>query len=203
MDLLGELAAAIAVFSTLGALARWAVRRVRRPLADNAEGHDERMRRQRASALGLRIADVDVERALATFGRVPLERPPQTSIFMSIRSFLQHLACRPSSPKPAFAVSSCERTSENDDGSAGTSLFGGFVLRIALHKSEHREHFIRSIGSSIDGMNRTIAVCSPNQLSYPGSRIRCYLVDAARRIHQTNDFHAQRLRLNSSACRAA
>lgn len=149
--------------------------------------------------LGLRIAHVDVEQALAAFGRVPLERPPQTSLYRTVRRFLQHVACRPSSPKPAFAVRSCRRESDGRGTGAEASHVGGFHLTIELGCGEHPEHFRRSLSSTVDSTKRVLAVCSPDQLPHPDSRVRCYLVNAERdRICLTESDDALRLRLASA-----
>ena len=167
-------------------LCRWIWRSAARPRRFARRPGSGTSGRGAASALDLRMAQVDIGQSLARYGRVPIERPPKSSFFANVGRFLRQVTCGPSSPKPAFAVRSLERTpSGADEAEPG---LGGFRLTVELHEAEHCEHFRRSIRTSADGSRRTVAVCSPDRLSSPGNRVRCYLVNAElRRIRGVGD----------------
>ncbi len=87
---------------------------------------------------------------------------------------------RPSSPKPAFVIRTCERLPSADVPGDEVRLLGGFRLKIRLHPSEHPEHLRRSIARPYGPTARTLAVCTPDELAQLSGRVQCHLIEAAR-----------------------
>ena len=178
------------VLSPILSIVTWyaSMRLAARPSSSSHLSRRDKEDREKSSAtLDLRLASADIAQAVARYGRVPIERPLQTSFLGAIRRLMREMECGPSSPKPAFAVRSCERTPPTAHGDgrfpplAGQmdkAGVGGFRLSVKLHEGEHREHFVKSVNASGGGVRRTVAVCSPDQLSWLGNRVRCYLVYA-------------------------
>lgn len=117
---------------------------------------------------------------IGTNGKVPSDHFVSGSLISRIWGRGNALFLTPSAPKFAFATPSCERQPPSADGTSPLVVrLGGFWLKLRLHPSEHAKHLRRSIRWPAKDKQRTLAVCSADDLVKPAGIVDCYVVQTA------------------------
>ena len=155
---------------------------VRRRWQSNRTFVDRRKRLAWSSISYLRPAKTDAPLRIDAYGRVPLEPKQQDSRYSFLRVIAVLMMLRPSSPKPAFVITDCERVPATRDSSGG-----GFRLKIRLGHGEHAAHFRKSVEKACWGHERVLAICTPEQLTKLSAHVPCFLVEVPQRRHIGED----------------
>ena len=117
--------------------------------------------------------------------RVPLEYNLGISRLTDILVYIRAFFLRPTYPKPAFAVTRFEIVPESvlvhqqqDADHQHAFTPGGYRLYVWLDPGESRRHFMRSMRAGTLTGERTIVVCSPEELAHPWNPVRRFNVYA-------------------------
>ena len=169
-----------AVWKSLGRQ-RERLKKTRRDLSTPSELSGLRGGLRRASRLRP-VSGTDPEQ-IRRLRRVPLEYNLGISRLSDLLVHIRMFFLSPTYPKPAFAITQFKIVSESmliqqqqDADHQHAFTPGGYRLYVWLDPGESRRHFMRSMRAGTLAGERTIVVCSPEELAQPWNPVRCFNV---------------------------
>ena len=114
---------------------------------------------------------------IRTLGRVPLEHNYGQSKLLDFCISARLARLRPSSAKPAFAITNWELTRSAEQARRkGEFTPGGYQISVVPHLTESPRHLVKSMRAGFRTWMRTVVICTPEDLLYRNRPVRCFTV---------------------------
>ena len=122
---------------------------------------------------GVRVSPAEIR----SLGRIPLEHNYGVSKILDFCISARLARLRPSSAKPAFAITHWELIrSAEQTRLRGEFSPGGYRVSVIPHLTESPRHLVKSMRSGFRTWMRTVVICTPEDLLYRDRPVRCFTV---------------------------